>query len=640
MTNAFRIGLVRYTNFGPFEAAQFDFSRPGLTVVEGEITWKPGSNSNGSGKSFLIDGVPWCLWGRCLRPDYRGDDVVRIGSKGGTCVITSIVGGDVPIEVFRYRQHPKHKNRIYVHVDGKDVTRGTDVETQAVVDHLLGMDFTTFQNSVAFGAREDVRSFFAAPDAQRKQVLDQMLGLTLYVDAEKEARRRVKDLGEQLGPLQTKASVLDGKLTQQIALLAQLRASGEEEELKLKRSMARAALAQREKAKALRKSDLSAAEADLMEELSKAETERHSWQTKYDDYLREKAKVDRVIREADRRVGATHEARLSAERALERHSEQDEKSCVMCKQPLPVAEYAKVTKALKAAVDKAVQEAEGELSSRKIANNALAALAPPAPLLQPAVELARSTVQAEREKYNESLGALRVAASEAESAETAYDRATSQVKNLDAQREQTAGELTAARDAISEKSQEADRVAFWVEAFGNQGLKSFLIESETSEINKRATGYAQRLLGQGTTVRLLATTQLKSSDATREKLTVEAKIPGCSVSYAGASKGQKRRLDLALLLAFRDLVADRSVGAFRQFFADELFDGLDQTGSECVVEMLREIGSNDCPVVLVTHNLQLKSAADRVVVVRHEKQYLATVSSGLKRKRLAAATAQ
>jgi hypothetical protein len=202
------------------------------------------------------------------------------------------------------------------------------------------------------------------------------------------------------------------------------------------------------------------------------------------------------------------------------------------------------------------------------------------------------------------------------------------------------------RDKISEtqtglnrsilESEEAEsRVAqleLCVEMFGNGGLKSFLIESAVPEINKSATTYVRRLCGEGATVQLRATTNLKGNAAVREKLSVIGYIPGCADTYEGASKGQKKRLDLALLLAYREIVANRSSRGIEQLFADELFDGLDRSGMDGVVELLRELAVTS-PVIMVTHDDRLKSAGDHMILVRHAEGCARIVGSP-KKKRL------
>jgi DNA repair exonuclease SbcCD ATPase subunit len=164
-------------------------------------------------------------------------------------------------------------------------------------------------------------------------------------------------------------------------------------------------------------------------------------------------------------------------------------------------------------------------------------------------------------------------------------------------------------------------------AMGNGGIKSFLLEAELPAINAKATHYASRLIGPGAIVRLNATTTLKGGGE-RERLSVEGVIPGRTNRYASASKGQKLRMDLSLLLAFRDLCASRSVKSFNQLFADEIFDGVDKIGVERVAELLREI-SQACPVALVTHTDRLKQIGDRRIRVVHNGSYATVEESSV-----------
>jgi DNA repair exonuclease SbcCD ATPase subunit len=167
---------------------------------------------------------------------------------------------------------------------------------------------------------------------------------------------------------------------------------------------------------------------------------------------------------------------------------------------------------------------------------------------------------------------------------------------------------------------------FWAEGFGNRGLKSLLIEAALPEINQAATMYARRLIP-GARLRLSATTALKTRDAVKEALSLEVHLPRFTRTYGGASKGQRTRLLLSLLLALRDVVSRRAASPFDQFFADELFDGLDRTGSECVAELLGEIAAR-CPVVLITHDDRLKGEGGRTLTVLHDGREASILSGG------------
>lgn len=618
-----RVGLVRYRNFGPFAEAEFDFSQPGLTGIDGRITWKRGADSNGSGKSYLMDGISWCLWGTCLREDYRGDDVVRIGSSGGACVSAEIVGGPEVISITRYRQDAKYKNRVYVCVGGKDVTRGTDVETQLAINQLV-MDAVAGRNSLFFAAREDVKSFFTAPEAQRKLILDQILGFSDYAEAEKIARRRASALATKLAPLRDRKQHLDGVLSSQLGMLEGMQAEDDVEGLIFRAKLASARKLRCEKAVERRRAAVAESNLDLKAEEDAASDSLKAYEQSRDAFLDARSTLDRAVRKTGSTAASAETIVSRTTVALQRHVAAAGKACTTCGQPLPKGKHAEVLKGLQQEVEQAEQAHATAKVEVANATSALASLVEPERPDFPGVDLARDCLALDAKRLEAIMLKLSEAAADSKQADALVERVTNQRTQLESKIAESRKAIETVETEIGETGKVLDRLQFWIEGFGNGGLRSFMLEAEIPEINLRATGYAQQLLGPGATVQLSATTQLKTSDAQREKLSVTAEIPGCSNTYSGASKGQKRRLDLSLLLAFRDLVAGRSSGAFRQFFADELFDGLDQTGTECVVELLRSIADErDCPVVLVTHNLRLKSAVDRVLLVSHEMKYLA-----------------
>ena len=47
---SYQFGKMVMHNFGPFRDIEFDFSRPGLTMIEGKIVGRTGCDNNGSGK--------------------------------------------------------------------------------------------------------------------------------------------------------------------------------------------------------------------------------------------------------------------------------------------------------------------------------------------------------------------------------------------------------------------------------------------------------------------------------------------------------------------------------------------------------------------------------------------------------------
>lgn len=630
-----QISTVKYENFMCFEQAEIDLAAPGLTAIEGRIGDTAGCDSNGSGKSSIMDGVSWCLYGRCLREKYKGDDIRRETAKPkeGTVVEVNIIGGPKPITVRRYRKHPLQQNNVRLLIGGKDVSRGTNPETDLAIVEALGMDFTMFANSVAFGAREDVRSFFASTDTERKKVLDRMLGLELYAEAEKVARRRLKTVAATMDEharkrdrIQAAIETLQGQFGT-VPTPEEL----EREELDVAKQRALCALLMRRKVKAdarlaVAKKDLSLAEEQFAGIW--AEYEAHC-----DEREKNLAKLRRDARSYESDLSGKTADRSRLEQRITRLEKLDKAVCPTCEQPVKakhlkgmmqpliderdaLTEEVLATKDLRDAADKAIREVED------------AEVEVPTSL---EVETFTQEIEIEEAEVNDYARKYEVAHARLSEMEAAAEEHTTAAAALSAEIDSKSKDLAEVEAEYAKHERKAAQLEFWADGFGKSGLRSFLTEAEIPEINRRASAFAWRLLGEGAYVKLSATRQLKSGKGQREELSITARIPNKTKTYAGASKGQKKRLDLCLLLAFRELVAARAAKPFNQLFADEIFDGLDRSGSDAVVSLLKETAAV-CPVLLVTHSEYIKSAGDQLVVVEHDGTTARIISGDSGRK--------
>lgn len=632
----YKIGPVRLRNFGPFKEAAYDFSQPGLTAIEGEFVGH-GCDSNGSGKSYLLDAIAWALYGRTLRERVAKDDVVRLlfQRAGGTlevqrdkrgtpvrpdegCTVeVHLVSGPKPLRVVRHQGHPTLGNRVELYVGKTPVTMGRDAMTQEMIEQTIGLDYRTFVNSVAFGAGDDVRSFFSATDSERKQIMERILGLEVYAQAEKVARARLRSKQADLEASERKLESLREALASQKRILAEVVSK---EDIERKRE--RLEQARRRTRKLQRIADRKAARVAGARKKMKAleiaarEAERmyRGALTKFED---RRATLKRKLQTATHAALEARAEMKSAKGKGEHVASLSGTTCPTCKQAVPAA-FAKKVKAVAARKCR-----EHEAAAVKIERETIAPLQAKLDKLKEPERPNTDTYDAARTRWQKRKNVADTAAAKAEGAREAegeFERELAEAKarsaKVAAQVQETAGKIADLDGSLGNLRGELLQLEFWIEGFGNAGIKSFLIEAEIPIINRIATRYARRLLGPGARVQLSATRELKTGGQ-REELVVHGVIPGCTVSYANASKGQKKRLDLCVLLAFRDVVARRSTKAFEQFFADELFDGLDETGEDFVVELLRELASA-CPVALVTHSPRLKSIGDRIVTVRHE----------------------
>ena len=99
-----------------------------------------------------------------------------------------------------------------------------------------------------------------------------------------------------------------------------------------------------------------------------------------------------------------------------------------------------------------------------------------------------------------------------------------------------------------------------------------------------------------------------------DEITIKIIDDGQETEYKTLSGGGKRRVDLAIILAIRDLVNERSGNRSNIFVADEVFDSLDVSGVKKSMHILMD-AFKDSQVFLISHDTSLKDAFDNKQVL-------------------------
>lgn len=82
--------IVNFKSYGGNH--HFDLpTTDGLYYLTGENRVEPRLESNGAGKSTILDAIYWCLYGKTLR-GLRGNDVITWGEKSCTVILRLVVG--------------------------------------------------------------------------------------------------------------------------------------------------------------------------------------------------------------------------------------------------------------------------------------------------------------------------------------------------------------------------------------------------------------------------------------------------------------------------------------------------------------------------------------------------------------------
>lgn len=187
--------------------------------------------ANGSGKSTIIEAIVWCQFGKCIRSGLSASDVVNEKSGRNCSVRLDFTNG---YSITRYRKDKSFGNRVIVERDGVVETQyeGADARsTQLAIDELLGIDYDGFIRTVVLG-HESTTSFLKTTPAERRDLIEEALGLGILDRSATVARRALKELDGIVLDLEYKKDAIEKavqEIQRRIGDLQRLKAKAESE---------------------------------------------------------------------------------------------------------------------------------------------------------------------------------------------------------------------------------------------------------------------------------------------------------------------------------------------------------------------------------------------------------------------------
>ncbi|MFC1985459.1 AAA family ATPase [Chloroflexota bacterium] len=183
---------------------------------------------NGNGKSALIDAMTWALWGRTRAKS--DDDLVCAGQTEMEVEFDFSVGQQA-YRVIRKHAKPKRRRssgqtilefQIATENGFRSITGDSVQQTQQKIIKMLHVDYPTFINSaLLLQGRAD--EFTVSNPAKRKQVLADILGLSLYDELEEQAKERAKQKETEKAQLESSIKDIEDELVQKPAYEAELK---------------------------------------------------------------------------------------------------------------------------------------------------------------------------------------------------------------------------------------------------------------------------------------------------------------------------------------------------------------------------------------------------------------------------------
>ena len=142
-----------------------------------------------------------------------------------------------------------------------------------------------------------------------------------------------------------------------------------------------------------------------------------------------------------------------------------------------------------------------------------------------------------------------------------------------------------------------DVMRFWEKAFSEQGIIKYIIRNILEYFNDRCNYYLSYLTGNKYFVEF------------DEELSEKIETDGRIVQYISMSGGEKRKINLSIVLALKDLLMLTDKDQSDLLFFDEVAENLDEEGVLGLYQLLQEI-KKDKTIFVITHNKYLKTLLD------------------------------
>ena len=495
-----------------------DLPENGIVVVRG---------ANGAGKSALIEAVAAAGWHKTLRgtPWWRAGEAAEAKLE--------LADG---LEIVRGRGGSKNTLSF---TGGEDFDTAT--QAQKGLDALIP-SFDVWRRTSVFSS-SDASHFSLATDAERKQLIESLLGLDRFDAALKACRGDLKHarmkLAEAEGALNTARVRLEGSETR-----------------------------------------LADATADLGDPPPNPDLKRMSKTVGVLRGLREERDRLRSERSALGRTRVPEEQAQARFLARQLHELADP-TCPTCGQEIDDAHLADIRKAL-AAAQKVVDRDAAERAEEGATLDGL--------LEELSEELA--DFEAEHSTLREQ-SAVRAA----------YEQRADALKARRSAIEAEIEKQTKARDeyaaAAAEYRQKVAELEVADKALGLRGIRSQVLGRALGGIEAVANVWLSRLFP-GVSVQLTPDSA-KASGGVSEKIALVVSGLPHDFGYRAASGGQRRRVDIALLLALAEVAAGAAGVQPGTLFMDEVTDALDDEGMAVLADVLSDLSQSRC-LVVITHS--------------------------------------
>ena len=201
------ITLRNFLSIGQVTQA-VDFDKKDLTLILGENLDLGGDGArNGTGKTTLIQGLSYALFGVPINSIRKDNLVNRTNAKGMMVTLEFNVNGiDYKIE----RGRKPNILKFYINnVEQKDedTAQGENKETQVAIEKVIHMSSDMFKHIVALNTYSE--PFLALKANEQREIIEQLLGITLLSEKAEVIKTMLKETKDNIQQEEFKVKAIE-----------------------------------------------------------------------------------------------------------------------------------------------------------------------------------------------------------------------------------------------------------------------------------------------------------------------------------------------------------------------------------------------------------------------------------------------
>jgi len=568
------ITLKNFLSIGQVTQA-VNFDKKELTLILGENLDLGGDGArNGTGKTTLIQGLCYALFGVPINNIRKDNLVNRTNSKGMLVTLEFNVNGiDYKIE----RGRKPNILKFYVNdtlQKNQDDAQGENKETQSFIERTINMSSDMFRHIVALNTYSE--PFLALKANEQRTIIEQLLGITLL----SEKAEIVKDMIRQ-----SKDDIQQEEFRVKAVEEANKRVKEQIESLKRRQKLWQNKHEEDLLGLATELSELS--EIDIETELK-----AHIDLLEYNKQVNLKTAYDNKVSQLRKDISKEDKTRENLDKEVK--TLKDHK-CYTCGHELHDEQHASVlkdkTKQLTES-KKLLKEYEHQLNS--LVDNPIVVMEKP---------ITHYATEAEAVKHSSQLENI---SNKIDEKVKEVDPYTDQILEMENQALQEVS-----FDKINKFTRIMEHQKFLLELLTSKDsyVRKKIIDQNLSYLNARLTHYLDKI-------------GLPHQVVFKNDLQVEITELGRELDFDNLSRGERNRLILGLSFAFRD-VWESLYSPINTLFIDELIDsGLDTMGVENSIAILKDMSRRRHKSIwLVSHREELAGRVPNVLKVVKENGF-------------------